>query len=194
EWTDVSDRLVPQNITIKRGRANEASRTQPTTVEFTLDNADGALTPDNATSPFHPNVERGTPCRVSVDIDGPDVGVPALRLSGDGVNGDGGYVSTPDNPALRATGDISIRFDARSVDWSRLQAVCGRGATTTDTSWWVTVGFEGKMYLNWTTDGNNNNRFAAGTSINIPAGRYRRAWRIDLDVDDGAGGHLVTFY
>src|SRR5690606_23106338 len=191
EWTDVSDRLVPQDITIKRGRANEASRTQPTTVGFTLDNADGALTPDNAASPFYPDVVRGTPCRVSVDIDDADVG---LRLSGEGVHGDGGYVSTPDDPALHATGDISIRFDARSVDWSRRQAVCGRGATTTDTSWWVTVGSGGKMRLNWTTDGDNNNRLTAGTSISIPAGRYRQAWRIDLDVDDGAGGHSVTFY
>src|SRR5690606_23271183 len=46
-------RLLAQQLQIRRGRADESSRTQPSTVSFVLDNPDGWLTPDNPASPFY---------------------------------------------------------------------------------------------------------------------------------------------
>lgn len=72
EWTDLDSlgdegRLLSQTLQIRRGRANESSRTQPSTVSFVLDNPDGWLTPGNVVSPLYGKWERGTPVRVTAE-------------------------------------------------------------------------------------------------------------------------------
>src|SRR5690606_18573350 len=77
-WVDVSDRLHDQEVQIARGRSDEASRVQPTSVSFELDNPDGWLTPGHPGSPYYPRVRRGVPVRVSI------LGrAPSLVLPGD---------------------------------------------------------------------------------------------------------------
>jgi hypothetical protein len=56
-WVDVSSRLdLRAGITIRRGRGDEYETVQTGTMTLTLDNRDGALTPDNPSSPYYPNV------------------------------------------------------------------------------------------------------------------------------------------
>lgn len=72
-WTDVSDRIEGQDsIDITRGRGDERSEIDASTMTVTLDNKDGAFTPGNASSPYYPNVKKGRPIRLTVtygDID-----------------------------------------------------------------------------------------------------------------------------
>ncbi|RSN64043.1 hypothetical protein DMH12_04535 [Streptomyces sp. WAC 04229] len=68
-WTDISRRTdMGRGVTITRGASDERSETQPGTATLRLDNADGALTPGNPSSPYYPYVRRGAPIRISVAV------------------------------------------------------------------------------------------------------------------------------
>lgn len=68
-WTDVSDYLeLQQEINITRGRQDERSTVEPSSLSLTLDNRDGRFTPGNASSPYYPNVKLGRPIRVAVNL------------------------------------------------------------------------------------------------------------------------------
>lgn len=63
-WVDVSDRLMG-SISINRGRPNELAAISAGQASFTLDNSDGAFTPDWSGSPYYPDVAMFTPVRIS---------------------------------------------------------------------------------------------------------------------------------
>jgi lysophospholipase L1-like esterase len=65
-WTDLSSRLRAEPIRIRAGKSSGARQVSPGTCTVTLDNDDAALTPLHPMSPYWPNVEMGTPLRVSV--------------------------------------------------------------------------------------------------------------------------------
>jgi hypothetical protein len=67
-WTDITSRvdIINAGISITRGAQDELSQIQAGTCTLTLDNSDGALTPENASSPYYPNVIDGVPVKVSV--------------------------------------------------------------------------------------------------------------------------------
>jgi len=66
-WTDITGRVdMPAGISITGGAQDELSDTQVGTCTLTLDNLDGALTPENSSSPYFPNVVDGVPLRVSI--------------------------------------------------------------------------------------------------------------------------------
>jgi hypothetical protein len=65
-WTDLSDRLLNDPVTIRRGVQVGASQAQVTSGAVNLTNEDGALTPMLAASPFYPYVDAGTPVRLGV--------------------------------------------------------------------------------------------------------------------------------
>jgi len=52
---DISDRVIGKT-TMRHGRATELGEVGPSVLTTTLDNSDGALTPDNPDSPWWPNV------------------------------------------------------------------------------------------------------------------------------------------
>ncbi len=63
-WVDLTHR-VNNTLTINRGRDNEFGTVRSGQFIVALDNDDGALTPNNASSPYYPYVVRGTPIRVT---------------------------------------------------------------------------------------------------------------------------------
>jgi hypothetical protein len=67
-WTDITSRVDIRNsgVTIDRGARDELADTQPGTCSLLLDNSDGAFSPGLSSSPYYPNVRKGTPIRVSV--------------------------------------------------------------------------------------------------------------------------------
>lgn len=67
-FTDLSDRLLPEPITIRRGVAAGAATGQTSLGTVQLRNDDGWLTPKLASSPWWPYVDVGTPARVRLRV------------------------------------------------------------------------------------------------------------------------------
>jgi hypothetical protein len=66
-WTDISQRVdMVTGVSIDRGASDELSDCQPASMGARLDNQDGALTPGNPNSPYHPYVRRNAPVRFAV--------------------------------------------------------------------------------------------------------------------------------
>src|SRR3979490_1903427 len=65
-WVDVSDYVeAVEGIDISRGRADELSQIQPSTLAVTLDNRDGRFPPERSGSPYYPNVKKSKRIRIS---------------------------------------------------------------------------------------------------------------------------------
>lgn len=82
-WTDITSRVdvKEQGIVINRGAADELAEIQTGTCSLLLDNADGALSPGVATSPYYPNVRRGVPLRAAVTTATPRTGVAPYPMA-----------------------------------------------------------------------------------------------------------------
>lgn len=196
EWVDLTNRtttdskvkLYDQAVTIEVGSEDESRQVQPATASFTLHNFDGAVTPDNPTSPWYPNVRRGTPCRLSVNA-----GSPHLSLLGE----TGSYASTPDAAALDITTDIFIAVDATPYT-GRVPVVAthviSKWGAAGQRSWRVYINADGTLRLGWSVDGTAT-ADDQGNTIPLPISlNGRTIWAVGLDVDDDAGGHVVTWY
>lgn len=92
-WTDVS--ALTGRAIIRRGRDSQFTDIQPGTLTFTLDNPDGAFTPDNPLSAYYPNLVEGKRVRVRVTGTGVTYGA--------GTYGTGTYLGT----SYRFLGKIS---------------------------------------------------------------------------------------
>jgi hypothetical protein len=65
-WVDLSSRVhVPSGLTVNRGRENEFDKVAAGRLTLSVENTDGALTPDNTSSPYYPNVLPQKRCRLN---------------------------------------------------------------------------------------------------------------------------------
>jgi hypothetical protein len=65
-WVDLTSRLdLEAGVTVRRGREDEYDIAQTGTAGVTLDNTDGALTPDDSSSPYYPYVLPQRRCRLT---------------------------------------------------------------------------------------------------------------------------------
>lgn len=187
-WTDITTYVRYKDmISISRGRSSEASQLDTSSCSFTLDNRDGRFSPRNPSGAYYGQIGRNTPVRVSVDG-----GLPYLNLPG----GAGDKSSTPDHASLDIVGDIDVRVEMFLLDWDTTAdtEVMGKyTATGNQRSWRLTVDTGGYPKLTWSTDGSALTSSTSTTSI-ATNGRSRMAIRATLDVNDGAGNHVVTFY
>lgn len=192
-WTDITDDLLGGTpIQVNRGRQNEQSHVQPSELSLVLRDPRGDYTPGNPLGVHYPFVELGVPIRVRMP-----------ELAGDGVlllpGVAGSYVATPDSATVDVTGDLDVRIELDPQTWFPVAApmqVVGKwrfadGAE--QRSWMLQVLADGRLELGWTEDGTN------ATRTHVPSGapltsEGRRAVRATLDVDDGAGNHIVSFY
>jgi hypothetical protein len=135
-WTDLTGRVKfadGGSISITRGAADELSDTQTGTMSLDIDNADGWLTPGNASSPY--NVRRNTPIRVISTILG---GInyltePGLEVSDNGwdpVDGAEPNSVGIDNTHIRS-GSFSLR-----IGW----AATGTGGVVACPLYGLTIG------------------------------------------------------
>ncbi|MEM9134274.1 MAG: glycoside hydrolase family 16 protein [Actinomycetota bacterium] len=183
-WTDVTDRLEAQSFSLTKGRSDESSQTRPSAVSFQLNNNDGALTPNNAASPFHPNVHRGIPVRISADGTRTALALPGTT---------GAYASTPDAAALDITGDLDVRVRLQPDRWATsgsIQRLVNKWATN-DLSYGLALFDAGTLIADWSTDGTTGLvQFGTRTAAALQPIWLAQA----IDVDDGAGGHNVSWY
>lgn len=191
-WTDFSDRVrYADKIRISRGRRDEGAQTDTARCTLTMENDDGALTLRNPSSPYYGLIGRNTPIRVSVMTGSTYLDLPS--------NSTADYASTPDDAALDITGDLDVRLDLTLANWllppgggtTRTVEMIGK-ASSGQKSWFL-GSRDGKLYFEWSTDGSNTMSASSTVPPTIP-GTGRMTLRVTLDVDNGAGGHTVTFY
>lgn len=109
----------------------------------------------------------------------------------------GSYASTPDDPLLDITADLDLRVDLTLDDWlsGDFRYVLAKYLTTGDQrSYAITISETGRIGLRWSPDGTlAETRVRTSDALTIPASG-RLAIRAALDVDDGAGNHVVRFF
>ncbi|WP_282698220.1 hypothetical protein, partial [Streptomyces sp. CC208A] len=182
-WTDVTaDAYTRDPITITRGQPDGAAVSDPSRCTVTLNNKDGKYSPRNPMSPYYGQIGRNTPIRVSV-------AGSTSYLSTTGAAGAG--AQTPDHASLDITGDLDIRVEAEGDWWSSSNRLFGKWGSVGQQSYRIQVE-RGTLYLIWSPDGGTNPFFAGWT---IPADTPRRAaFRVTLDVDNGAGKFYTEFF
>lgn len=121
----------------------------------------------------------------------------------DGVSGTN--ATTPDTASLDITGDIDVRVDARLPLWHPPVATSASLTTfgrplaakwlgTGDQRSWALVVGTGALAFGWCTAGTIASiRSAAVVAPTFLTKNRRLILRVTLDVNDGAGGHVVTF-
>jgi hypothetical protein len=191
-WTDVTDSVrVADGFTIERGRKSEQDEIGPQTCAFKVDNGPGSpfgvgwASPRNPLSPFYGQLRRNTQCRVSVPY-----GSTYLRLPGHS-----DYFSTPDSAALSVTGDIDVRIDLTLDNWYGAQGLAAKYLITgNQRSWSLELDADGVVRFTWSTDGTFSGARSSLSLPITPAPHQRLALRFTLDVDNGSGGRVETFY
>ena len=188
--TDVTPFVYQRDaFTITRGRSGEGQLTNPARCSLTLDNRDRRFSPRNQTGPYFRKIGRNTPIKAGVLYGERFLPFPGTSLA---------YITAPDSAALSVTGDLDIRVDITLQQWRNAGTGVGLASK------WTSVGNQrswvfqleaatGRPQLFWSPDGVASN--LSTSTIRLPwppAGRC--TLRVTLDVNDGAGNNVVTFY
>ena len=192
-WVDVTSRTRGYDkVLINDGSGTESSFLLSGTCRFVLNNRDGLYSNDNPNSIYCGLIGRNIQFRSGI------VGVKHIPMRGtydsDG-DYDGQHIGTSDKAALDIVGDIDIRIDVELEDWHGTECQWLATKYRTDSaqrSWYLEYDQLGYAVFSWSTDGTT----VANTvrSDPLPYGQGRGAIRCVLDVDNGAGGHTVTWY
>ena len=176
-WTDISSYVYQRdNITITRGKQDESTTTQPSTLTQTWNNRDGRFSSKNPLGAYYGTFGRNTPVRVSV----PDQST-YLRLEDDAVS----YISCPASSGIEIAGDFDVRLDVKLTSWQKCTLAARYDGGTT--AWWwglnddATLGF-------WYFDSGGTARETTSTSPVPYSGRF--ALRVTVAASTGT----VTFY
>lgn len=108
----------------------------------------------------------------------------------------GAYAWTADKAALDITGDIDLAIELVHRSWRPpiASALLTKHTTVGDQrSYSLALQSSGAIELSWSTAGTTPSRFLV-LSDPVPFGEARRAVRATLDVNDGLGNHVITFY
>jgi hypothetical protein len=191
-WTDVPSFVYDRDaIQIDRGRPDEATRLDRSKCRLTLNNRDGRFSPRNPLSPYYGVLGRNTPLRVAVS------GIPYLSQP---VGANQPCIGISDSAQVSITGDIDIRVEMAMEDVSPvsgfpLLGLASQYSTVSNQrAWFFAVTSTGALQFTWSPTGLSGSTLDRISTAPAPTGPGRRAYRVTLDVDNGASGHTVTFY
>ncbi|MES9804916.1 hypothetical protein [Streptomyces cinereoruber] len=184
-WTDVTEHVVESaGVQLEYGRSDEGRPVDPGSGSLVLLSPGGRYANRNPNSPYYGLLPRNTPVRVSCTA-----GETFLRIA-DSVND---RASTPHHASFNVV-DLDVRVDARFDDWAPAATtlVMGKWLAAPARSWYLLLGNGRDITLGWSPGGAD---YLQKTSRPLPVGSGRRlALRVTLDVDNGSGSHVVTFY
>lgn len=192
-WTDITAKTYTRQIaSVRRGRPNEGSSAEPSSVDAVVNNKDGRFSPRNPSGPYYGQIGRGTQLRVGITETSGWLNLPGPI----GVTPAGGqYLTTSDKAALDITGDIDLRFDADLDSWRQGMELISKWTTTgNQRSYALHISGDGFLRLSRSTDGTLANAAYAQSTVPVMTRRGRLAVRGVLDVNNGAGGRTTTFY
>ncbi|MGQ5580922.1 hypothetical protein [Streptomyces sp. ECR3.8] len=167
-------------VEVQTGMGERAAVTDPGSLNITINNRDGRYSPRNAESDLYGKIGRNTRCRLSVP------GTESyLDLTG-GVD----TATTPDHAALDITGDLDLRWEGET-DWyaPEAQMLIGKWGPIGQRSYHLRLQ-EGVLRLMASIDGD----LAYSAFATLPPLPRRAALRATVDVNNGAGGRVWTFY
>ncbi|MFE5544556.1 hypothetical protein ACFQ71_12140 [Streptomyces sp. NPDC056534] len=180
-----ADVRAPAGVTMSRGVSAEGTRAQPSTADILLNNRHGDYSRRNPTSALWGKIGPNTPMQYSIDA-----GYPYLLLPGDASSA----LTTPDHAALGVT-DLDLRIELAIDDYSAYKELASRFSTSGSNRSWSFQLPADKPQLSWYPDGTFASQKVATAPLALPtANRERIALRVVLDVNNGSGGHLVSFY
>lgn len=195
DWANVSGKYLNRaGVSITRGRSATGGPASPSQSNITLDNTGGVFSPRNPGSPIAGEFGRNTPLRVSVVEDEASKGLVLAR-------GGNGNLIAGDTAGTSVTGDLDLRVDLELLDDG-----------DPDSAWkWPTAGFDlaskwfpgtlswafliigGVLHFRWSQNGTAGLTANATTALAGPD-KGRRALRVTIDVNNGSGGRMITFY
>jgi hypothetical protein len=180
EWTDVSSSLTQEDVTTIRGRQDESSDVQPTQAPVQVDNPDGDFTPDNPVSQYYPNVVLGTPARWWLNVGDSRLFLRPVADSN---------AHIPSSTAPNVTEDLDVRIDlhVKTVDPSSVfnGIICARANGSQP--WAVEVLPDRRIRLVCPD-------VSIFSTLPILPMSARATLRVTLDVNDGSGGAVASFY
>lgn len=115
-------------------------------------------------------------------------------------NGLTGYIETPDHADFDITGDIDLRGAGMLTDWSSgtARALIGKWTESgNQRSYRLFKATGSVLRLTWSTNGASGTVVTADSTVALTTVVSDNQWillRATLDVDDGAGNHVVNFY
>ncbi|MGK5529368.1 hypothetical protein [Streptomyces sp. URMC 129] len=194
-WEDItSDLRESGGAVIKRGRPDEAAQVDPGELTATLNNRGGRYSVRNPESDLFGSIGRYTP--MGVWVRGPDRFMrPTVA---------GGRATVAATTAMDVTADLDVRLELALYSIPALDAayqhavteLAGRYVTSGDQrSWRLLLDNRGVPSLSWSTDGTLAGFREVSATAPLPYRPEERfALRATLDVNNGAGGHVVAFY
>lgn len=187
-WQDITDDVnAAEDLKITRGRADdEAAHAEPGTCTVRFNNTDGKFSPRNAYSPLHGKIGRNTPIRVRV----PSSSSAGLDLPGT-------TNSWAQDGFTNVAGDLDVRVEMTPQSWrpTASQMVASKWVPSgTLRAWTFILLSTGLLELSWSPDGTLASRIVRTSTVAVPATGGQLAVRAVLDINNGSGQHVVTFY
>ena len=182
-WTDVTGDVYQRDsntpVTVTRGRPDESSQVNPSSAAFQLNNRSGNFTVKNPAGAYYGQLNRNTPVRFSVPAAG-----NYLRLEEDTVS----CASCPDTSQLDITGDTDVRIDLQLSSYVPC-TLATKWTSSTNKTWALYLNGDGTVTIEF-WDGTTDH--AITSTVPVPLGRV--AIRATIQVNNGSGGHVATFY
>ncbi len=174
-------------LSCSHGRQQRTEAFQPGQLAVTLDNTDRRFDPEHSAGAHYGSLLPRKRLRATATW--------GAHLDLPGSTGD--YASTPDHADFDIVGDIECWARIALDDWtpSGANTVLAKFETTTDLSWFFGVNTGGYPIMGWSTDGTLGGLLTAVSTEVVPAADGDIVWlRWVLDVDDGGGNRVATFY
>jgi hypothetical protein len=183
DWVDLSDRLLHADWEI--GRDDELDDFPAGEATLVFKNDDRQLDPDYTAGMWFGELLPRVPFRLRSVL-------PALDLPGGGSSG----ANTPDHADF-AIGDLDVTIELSLDDWTpaATAVLVGQNGIFSNVGWSVSVTTAGLLSLGWSPDGTAASVLTRNTT-NAPGfiDGSDHTLRVTMDVNDGAGNRVITFY
>lgn len=184
------------SIRITRGLVDQQSAFSSTSCSFTLNMTDGLFSTKNPYSPLYGKFGRNVRARLGVKTS--STWDEYLRMPDFDINTPttGNIMYTVDKNTLDVVGDIDIRFEI-TPDYTRYrrQNIASKwNITGNQRLWMVETREDGTMALATSPDGTLTNALTNVSTVIIAENSTRVAYRVTLDVNDGAGNRVYRWY
>ena len=192
-WEDITTYVNEEDkIRITRGFQGTSGRSDFSRAYFSLNNTDGRFSLRNPNGAYHGAIQRNSEVRISKAY-----GTKSLQLQGavrvEGTDKIGDCFRTPLTYTLAVTSDIDIRIDLDLESWHAFQSLAGMGldSNASEHGWGFYLDDDGKLNIDWVDS--NAVIWHAESTIAV-TDVTRQSLKVTIDMNDGAGNNVVTFY